>query len=220
MKGLSYITGGVLLVFAVLLFFNLPVAGVISAAGGIVVLIVTARSSRAKPSPRSSAPVPPAPEISPPVEEETISEAEAADGVKIWTFLAVGMYYRLKDFNRLGTRNPLYDLPRLELKKQTLVNQRIYEYSYRCGVVTFEDEPTNEFDPDAIRVIIDGIHVAYIKKGSTSRLRSILKKNVLSVTATAGGGNYKIVHEANNFRSVEQGDAKHWLRIIVKYKEV
>ena len=217
----SYIAGVVLLVFAVLLFLRLPSAGVISVVGGVIVLISTARSSREKvekkPPIVSPVSVPPVP--TPPV-EEPLPEQELGEGVKMVTFLGAGMYYRLDNFYRFGTPNPLYDYSRKELIESDIVDERIYEYSYKIGKITFEDEPTNEYDPNAIKILSDGIHIGYIKKGSTTRLRNIMKKNVLSIEATAGGGNYKELYEEDDSYSLEKGESKYWLRIVIKYREV
>ena len=218
MKVFSYIVGVVLLIYAVLLFLRLPSAGVISALGGVIILIATARSSREKVE-KTSGPAVSVPAVAPPV-EETIPEQELGDGLKMVTFLGAGMYYRLDNFNRFGTPNPLFDYSRKELKKDDIVNERIYEYFYKIGKITFEDEPTNEFDPNAIKILSDGIHIGYIKKGSTTRLRNIMKKNVLSIEATAGGGNYKILNEFDDHYSLEKGESKYWLRIVIKYREV
>ena len=219
----SYIAGVVLLVFAVLLFFRLPSAGVISAVGGVIVLISTARSSREKvektSGPAVSVPTASVPTVAPPV-EEPLPEQNLGEGVKMVTFLGAGMYYRLDNFNRFGTPNPLYEYSRKELIESDIVDERIYEYSYKIGKITFEDEPTNEYDPNAIKILSDGIHIGYIKKGSTTRLRNIMKKNVLSIEATAGGGNYKEVYENGDSYSLEKGESKYWLRIVIKYREV
>ena len=218
MKVFSYIVGVVLLIYAVLLFLRLPSAGVISALGGVIILIATARSSWEKVE-KTSGPAVSVPAVAPPV-EEPIPEQELGDGLKMVTFLGAGMYYRLDNFNRFGTPNPLFDYSRKELKKDDIVNERIYEYFYKIGKITFEDEPTNEFDPNAIKILSDGIHIGYIKKGSTTRLRNIMKKNVLSIEATAGGGNYKILNEFDDHYSLEKGESKYWLRIVIKYREV
>ena len=219
----SYIAGVVLLVFTVLLFFRLPSAGVISAVGGVIVLISTARSSREKvektSGPAVSVPTVSVPTVAPPV-EEPLPEQNLGEGVKMVTFLGAGMYYRLDNFNRFGTPNPLYEYSRKELIESDIVDERIYEYSYKIGKITFEDEPTNEYDPNAIKILSGGIHIGYIKKGSTSRLRNIMKKNVLSIEATAGGGNYKEVYENGDSYSLEKGESKYWLRIVIKYREV
>ena len=223
MKVFSYIAGVVLLIYAVLLFLRLPSAGVVSALGGVIVLISTARSSREKvektSGPAVSVPTASVPTVAPPV-EEPLPEQELGEGVKMVTFLGAGMYYRLDNFNRFGTPNPLYEYSRKELIESDIVDERIYEYSYKIGKITFEDEPTNEYDPNAIKILSGGIHIGYIKKGSTSRLRNIMKKNVLSIEATAGGGNYKEVYENGDSYSLEKGESKYWLRIVIKYREV
>ena len=218
MKVFSYIVGVVLLIYAVLLFLRLPSAGVISALGGVIILIATARSSREKVE-KTSGPAVSVPAVAPPV-EEPIPEQELGEGEEMVTFLGAGMYYRLDNFNRFGTPNPLFDYSRKELKEGDIVNERIYEYFYKIGKITFEDEPTNEYDPNAVKILSDGIHIGYIKKGSTTRLRNIMKKNVLSIEATAGGGNYKILYEFDNHYSLEKGESKYWLRIVIRYREV
>ena len=226
MKVFSYIVGVVLLIYAVLLFLRLPSAGVISALGGVIILIATARSSREKVEKKTVSPVavPPVTSVTSVTSvtpgEEPHPEQELGDGLKMVTFLGAGMFFRLDSFNHFGTPNPLYDYSRKELIESGIVGERVYEYSYKLGRITFEDEPANEFDPNAVKILSDGIHIGYIKKGSTSRLRNIMKKNVLAIEATAGGGNYKEVYEDGDSYSLEKGDSKYWLRIVIRYREV
>ena len=134
-------------------------------------------------------------------------------------FLATGMFYHLSEFEKLGTPNPFYEYTKKQLIDADMINERVYEYDYTCKNITLEPEPTNLHDPNAIKVIVNGHHVAYIKKGSTARIRNISKAGIVSITGDAGGGKYKCVYEDDGKYKTENGDADYFLRLTIIYNE-
>ena len=134
-------------------------------------------------------------------------------------FLATGMFYHLGEFQKLGKPNPFYDYSKKELIDADIIDERVYEYIYTCHNIALEPEPTNPHDPNAIKVIVDGRHVAYIKKGSTSRVRKIMNAGIASITGEAHGGKYKCVYEDKGKYQVESGDESYVLRLTIIYND-
>lgn len=77
----------------------------------------------------------------------------------------------------------------------------VYEFGdlqFETNEIKFVDEPTNEYDPNAKKVLIDFdgafIHVGYVPRKEVAELNDILKnKEVRSITAQYVGGKKKCV---------------------------
>lgn len=127
----------------------------------------------------------------------TYSNIKSKDNTK--TFKIAGTSFRENEIKQLLTVNSNYKSSKLDLIKKNLIDKNIYEYlPLTTSDFTFEYETDNEYDPNAIRVIVSGIHVGYIKKGKCSELKNLIKKNkieakLLNIT----GGNYKSVYSDN-----------------------
>lgn len=128
----------------------------------------------------------------------THRSASSATPKKLETygFNVAGVSFRQEDIESLGYENEDYELTKKEIIDSYLTDERIYEYEFECGKVELIPEPDNPHDPNAVKVIIDGIHVGYIKKGSCSRVKSLLASPKFKYTeAEIMGGKYKLVHE-------------------------
>ena len=74
-------------------------------------------------------------------------------------FPVVGSQHYQENFKVALPRNPKYDLPKSKLK------DGIYEYDrITTNDVVLMDEPTNEYDPNALMVTYKGLCLGYIKK--------------------------------------------------------
>lgn len=40
--------------------------------------------------------------------------------------------------------------------------------------ISFEPEPENKFDPNAIKIMVDGVHVAYVSKEDTNKIKKFI----------------------------------------------
>lgn len=134
----------------------------------------------APPSPqRPAVPVSPAPQPAP-------------DNVK--TYRAVGMSYRLDALLSLGVRNEDYHKSVKELVAEELTEESIYEYEFYPVKAELVPDPDNPQDPNAIKVVVDGVHVAYIKAGSCAHLLRVIRENrVKKIDCKIRGGKYKYV---------------------------
>ena len=109
-------------------------------------------------------------------------------------FNIAGLYHYENDIiNCVIDTNYYYDLNKQELIDEVGEDERIYEYDFESDKVELKDEPNNEYDPKAIAIYVDGIKIGYVKKGSTSRVRNLLKKDVTSIWIRIAGGKYKIL---------------------------
>lgn len=116
-----------------------------------------------------------------------------------------GTTYHLDAIMELAEDNPDYDMTQREIIDAGMEEQRIYQYTFPDSPVELVDDPDNEQDPNAIKVLVAGQHIGYIKRGSTSRIHKLQRSGrVLGVTAEIYGGRYKIV------RCVEEYQMQHY----------
>lgn len=108
-------------------------------------------------------------------------------------FHVAGVRFHEKEIEELGQENSDYDLSRSEIQDAGMENERIYRLEFDDMPVELVPEPENPEDPKAIKVVVGGTHVGYIKKGSTSRVRNLLAAGG-KVTAEIQGGEYKILY--------------------------
>lgn len=105
-----------------------------------------------------------------------------------------GTSYHLDAIMALAQENPDYNLTKREIIDDGLTDERIYQYTFADGPVELVDDPDNEQDPNAIKVLVAGQHIGYIKRGSTGRIHNLQRAGrVLGVTAEIYGGKYKVV---------------------------
>lgn len=105
-----------------------------------------------------------------------------------------GTSYHLDAIMALAQENPDYDLTKREIIDDGLTDERIYQYTFADGPVELADDPDNEHDPNAIKVLVAGQRIGYIKRGSTGRVHNLQRAGrVLGITAEIYGGKYKVV---------------------------
>lgn len=118
-----------------------------------------------------------------------------------------GTSYHMDAIMALAEENPDYDLTKREIIDDDLVGERIYQYAFTDGPVELVDDPDNEHDPNAIKVLVAGQHIGYIKRGSTGRIHNLQRAGrVLGVTAEIYGGKYKIVTCDEDYDGTEHYD--------------
>lgn len=122
------------------------------------------------------------------------AKAPAKPRAKFERHKVAGTSYHMDAIMALAEENPDYDLTKREIIDDDLVGERIYQYTFTDGPVELVDDPDNEHDPNAIKVLVAGQHIGYIKRGSTGRVHNLQRAGrVLGVTAEIYGGKYKVV---------------------------
>lgn len=106
-----------------------------------------------------------------------------------------GTSYRQKEIKSLGSENFEYQMSKTDIIDCGMEGVKIYELYFAPSKVELIEEPDNKYDPKAIKVIVDDIHVGYIKKGSCSHIKKLLKDDkIASISANIFGGKYKLVY--------------------------
>lgn len=107
-------------------------------------------------------------------------------------FHVAGVSFHQNEIASLGYENSDYEMSKKEIIDSSMENEKIYAVEFDPQRVELEPEPDNPHDPNAIKVIVDGVHVGYIKKGSTAHVRNLLAAGG-KVSAEIYGGKYKML---------------------------
>ncbi len=151
---------------------------------------LSSRKPTQKPSPQIQHNTPKSAE--PPAVQAQSAEPIAPANIK--TYRATGMGYRIESLLSLGVENEDYHKTKKELIDDDLTDQRIYEYDFYPHKTELVPEPDNPHDPNAIKVVVDGVHIAYIKAGSCSHLLKVIGEGrIRKITCDIAGGKYKYV---------------------------
>lgn len=130
------------------------------------------------------------------------------------TFAVVGVPYHIDDVMKLAVSNPDWRKNTATIKKEHDLPIRIYRYTFINKPIKLIPENKNEYDKNAVMVIIAGEHVGYIAPGSSAHVRSILAHaEIKYVTARIKGGDFKDVAE----HDVTKADTPISIRISMGY---
>lgn len=92
----------------------------------------------------------------------------------------------------MGVKNLDYAKTKSTLKAEGLTDRGIYEYIFRPQKVELVPEPDNPEDPKAIKVVVDGQHIGYIKAGSCAHIHKLIREErILGIRCWIGGGKSK-----------------------------
>lgn len=119
-----------------------------------------------------------------------------AASTKVVSHKVAGTSYRQEAILGLGEKNPDYNLTKRELLKRWPEGVTVYEYTFDPQRVDLVPEPDNPEDPKAIKVLLDGVHVGYIKAGSAAHIHRLIRENrIEAIEPRIIGGKYKAVYE-------------------------
>lgn len=191
-------------------------AGALMVAAAVLAVVFVLQYSRAKKAAREAADAAHAAELR---EQWAQKQADAAAAkaaaektpakprAKFERHKLAGTSFRLDAIMDLAEDNPDYDMSKREIIDAGMEEERIYQYTFPTGPVELVDEPDNEYDPNAIKVLVAGQHIGYIKRGSTGRVHNLQRAGrVLGVTAEIYGGKYKVVICDDDDDGTEQYD--------------
>ena len=120
--------------------------------------------------------------------DEPLKQNDQSSKVKNYKIAGVSHYK--ENILYFASKNPKFSMTKKEMIAADL--SKIYEYNFKTGRTELIPEPTNPHDPNAIKVLIDGKHVGYIKKGSCKHILNILNQDrIEKIDSKIGGGNYK-----------------------------
>lgn len=124
--------------------------------------------------------------------------------MKQYTLNVTGYDYNQKALASLMTeKNYIYSLPKSELLDEIAIDEdeRVYEYEIAECTLQILHEPTNQFDPAALRVYADGTPIGYVPRGYIDVLKKISMQPGLDMSVQIYGGKYKeiIYHQDDDF---------------------
>lgn len=117
-------------------------------------------------------------------------------GAKVVSHKVAGTSYRQEAIRAMGRKNPDYNLTKKELLKRWPDGVTVYEYTFSPKKAELVPEPENPHDPKAIKVLVDGVHVGYIKAGSCAHIHKLIRENrIQKIEPSIIGGKYKAVYD-------------------------
>jgi len=160
-------------------------------------------------------------------EPDEVIESESDGGaVIVKTYKATGMNDYMDNIMHLATANPGYTMSKTDIIDFGITDERIWKYDFYARVTELVPEPDNPHDPMAIKVVLDGEHVGYIKAGSCSHLLKVIHEGrIRSISCKIGGGPYKEVREENNgatsesVYTVAHGETEIFLRLTIREEQ-
>ncbi len=107
-----------------------------------------------------------------------------------------GITHYEKNIRLLSIENPDYSMSKHECVECCMTDIKIWKYSFHTVAVELIPEPTNEHDPNAIKVVVDGMHIGYIQADCCQYVKNLLETNsIRRISCNIGGGPYKCISE-------------------------
>ena len=116
-------------------------------------------------------------------------------GCNQFEYPVVGESYHKKEIATLGYDNPDYKLAKGELYKRGYYEKAVYAYYFPKLEATLQPEPDNKHDPNAIKVLVRGIHVGYIGRTDCPAIKAMLDNGrIRRVQASIRGGDSRMIY--------------------------
>ena len=168
----------------------------------------------------------PDPKLEPQTEAKQESEKALSCGYVVRTYHVAGTTFHEDAILSLSSENPDYEMSKRDLIDAGMTDEKIWEYEFDPSNVELIPEPENPHDPNAVKVIVDGEHVGYIKKGSCKHiLKLIAEDRIFRIDCEIGGGNYKIVSEEyddekdKEVYTLERDKTNYFVTLTIREKE-
>lgn len=128
--------------------------------------------------------------------QNTASNSNTLTGNPVHTYKVAGITHYTENVIQLATANPQYTMTKKQIIAADLTGYTIWKYQFAPQKAELIPEPDNPYDPNAIKVIVDGLHIGYIKKGSCAHLLNVIRNELLlNIQCELGGGPNKTVFE-------------------------
>ena len=100
-----------------------------------------------------------------------------------------GTSYLQKELTSVAYKNWKYNSNNEQSESST---DKIYRYNYTHKSALLIPEPTNPHDSNAIKVLVDGIHIGYIPATACIEVNNMIKHSLItSINVEIYGGEYK-----------------------------
>lgn len=110
-------------------------------------------------------------------------------------YSVVGESFRKKEIASIGIPNPDFKLDKGALYRKGLFEKMVYAYTFPELTAALEPEPTNKHDPNAVKVIANGVHVGYIKAKEAPGIKRMLEDGEIQrIQCSIMGGDNRMIH--------------------------
>lgn len=171
------------------------------------------------PAPVATIPETPAPAASTStIERKPIPKYKPAEDCDSYNFAVAGVYYHQDEIiEGLMEENPEYELTKKEIKEDGLEDTFLYKYGIAFTSAELVPEPENPHDPNAIKVIADGVFVGHVPAKETKAVRKIMdEKKIIKTECQIYGGDYKVLDYDSS--SIRKGSTNLKAVVSIKYK--
>lgn len=136
---------------------------------------------------------------------------------KIQKHKIAGVAHYESNLLKLAKKNPAYSFTKKEIIAKKLCCEYLYEYTFAPQKTALIPDPANPHDPNAIKVVIDGQHVGYIKAGSCARILKLINEGrIAGVESTISGGKFQnLWSDGKEIQQHEKGCKKYEIEISI-----
>ena len=171
-----------------------------------------------KPQPKQA----PTQPISTPEPTKPPAPAESDENI----FPVAGVSFREDAIIKLARKNSNYSLSKSDIIDMGMTDKEIFRYRWGTRPAELVPEPDNPHDSNAVKVLVDGVHIGYIKAVSCEHVLQLLKDDrIRRVTCEIGGGPYKEVSEDFDYKtldstySLDRGENPIWAKVKITEKK-
>ena len=155
----------------------------------------------------------------PPIEQEKQNVPKKAAPK---TYRVTGMQHYMDNLMSLAIDNIDYNSSKRVLIDEGLIDERIWEKEFFPVKTEVIPEPNNPVDPKAIKVVVDGKHVGYIKSGSCAHLLKVIREGrIKKIDCEIAGGPYKRINEDydeekdKDVYTLEHGNSPYFVHLLI-----
>ena len=143
------------------------------------------------------------------------------------TYKVAGVSHYRGNILSMAVENEDYKLGKRALIAAGLVETRVPQYDFFPHKTELVPEPDNPHDPKAIKVLVDDLHVGYIKAGSCAHLLKVIQEDrIQKIDVTMGGGKSKYLavvdykENGDEIYSLETDDYPLYVHLKITEKKV
>lgn len=119
-----------------------------------------------------------------------VKEERIPDGAG---FEVAGLDYHMNEIRSFMEEIKKFKMSREKLKEMGYVGKKIYHYYFKVHTVQLIPEPTNPHDPNAIKVLINNVHIGYVPRNDTRVVSQIMGSGEVELSAFVSGGEYRLI---------------------------
>nr|DAH33234.1 MAG TPA: hypothetical protein [Caudoviricetes sp.] len=141
-------------------------------------------------------------------------------------FPVAGVSFREDAIIKLARKNSNYSLSKSDIIDMGMTDKEIFRYRWGTRPAELVPEPDNPHDSNAVKVMVDGVHIGYIKAVSCEHVLQLLEDDrIRRVTCEIGGGPYKEVSEDFDYKtldstySLDRGEYPIWAKVKITEKK-